>query len=204
MGIPQTLSSLALGPLVNGAVDAVGGKLAGAVAERVFEFLKDRFTDHSQRLNRALDHANTRAWKALEVALAGESFWERCQAALGRAEDQGFRDQVRAFLDAVPAVQLPAGKDEFRRQCLQELRQARKAGVLTSGALAPEQLARDAGEFARFDDPQQLLRAEKQAVGGMADELRRAGYAQLATLLTLGEGPSLLVVAARYFLRRAV
>ena len=33
----------------------------------------------------------------LEIALAGDSFWDRCKLALAPSEDKAFREQVRAF-----------------------------------------------------------------------------------------------------------
>src|SRR5262249_29709064 len=94
--------------------------------------------------------------------------------------------------------------DEFRALCLQELRAARRAGLLKPGALDPQGLAEEVGAFSRFDDPQQVIRAEHRATEAAADELRDAGHLNLARLLTAGPGPSLLVVALRYFLRRAI
>ena len=76
--------------------------------EAVVKFLADRFTDHSQKLTAALQTANDRAWKAIEVALAGDSLWERCKVTLASAEDQAFREQVRAFLDVSPLTKASA------------------------------------------------------------------------------------------------
>ena len=78
MSIFFSLSSLALRQVVDGACAALGVKDGG---EAVVGFLTERFTDHSQRLARALRQANDNAWKALEIALAGDSLWDRCKAA---------------------------------------------------------------------------------------------------------------------------
>jgi hypothetical protein len=75
MSIFISLSSLALRQVVDGACAALGARESG---EAVVGFLAERFTDHSQRLARALQQANDNAWKALEIALAGDSLWERC------------------------------------------------------------------------------------------------------------------------------
>jgi hypothetical protein len=206
MGLVQTLAPLVLRQLIAGACDAVGFKAGGKTADAVIDFLQERFTDHSQRLTKAIADANDKAWKALEIALAGESLWERCQAVMARSEDKAFGRQVRAFLDGTPLAGLPGNGPEFRQECLRELRAARRDKVLTGGDLDPRQLARQAGAFARFADPQRLLDAEWAAVGQVADELRRAGYANLGRLVATrpAEGLPLLVVAARYFFRRAV
>ena len=103
MRIFLSLSALAVRQLVDGAGRAVGLKVAGEGMDLVTNFLVARFSDQSQRLTTALQRANDRAWKALEIALAGESLW----TWLDRAENKAFREQVRAFLEASPLVGLP-------------------------------------------------------------------------------------------------
>src|SRR5262249_26577653 len=117
-----------------------------------------------------------------------------------------FRAQVRAFLDATPLAGLPAHGAEFRQQCLRELRTARQQGLLTRGSLAPRALAEQVGAFARFADPQGLAAAETQAVAGLGDEFRAAGYPTLAHFVALqpAQGTPVLVAAVRYFFRRQV
>jgi len=105
MGIIQSLSVLALRQVVNGALQAVGVSGGG---DAVATFLIERFTDHSQRLTAALTTSNEKAWKALEIALAGESLWN----LLDRTEDKAFRQQVRAFLDTIPEGRRPQGPNQ--------------------------------------------------------------------------------------------
>ena len=93
MGTVLKLSALALREAAGGAAEAIGFKAGGVVAERVIDFLVVRFTDQSLRLNEALQRANERAWKSLEIALAGESLWERCQVALARGEASRLGDR---------------------------------------------------------------------------------------------------------------
>ena len=200
MAIVQGLCGFAVRQLVEGACSTVGISGGG---EAVVGFLAQRFTDHSTKLTDALEAANERAWKALEIALAGESFWDRCKVVLSSGEDKAFGRQVRAFLDANPLSADGAG---FRDQCLRELRTARNKKFLTGGGLDPKALAEQAGAFARFADPQAVLAAEWQAVDRMAQELRQAGHPNLGQLLSARppQGMPLLVVAVRYFFRRQV
>jgi hypothetical protein len=128
MSVFLSLSSLALRQLVEGACAALGVKDGG---EAVVGFLTERFTDHSQRLTAALQTANGRAWKAMEVALAGESLWDRCKVALSRGEDRAFREQVRAFLDSSPLTPASVTHADVFKKALQELRAARSRGLLT-------------------------------------------------------------------------
>src|SRR4051794_29644868 len=119
MPVIQCLCSFALRQLSIEGTDGVVG------------LLTDRLSDQSQRLTRALQRANRRAWDALEVALAGDSFLRR----FDRAEDKALRGQVRQFIEACPLPELE-GKAPFRRQCLQDLRDAKRKGLLF-GHLVP-------------------------------------------------------------------
>ena len=206
MAIIHNLSALALRQLIDGAVKAVGFKIAEEGADAVVGLLARYFTDHSQRLAAALHTANERAWRALEIALAGDSLWERCKVKLASRDYQAFRQQVQAFLDVTPLAGLPSHGAEFRQQALAQLQAARKAGLLTGGTLAPAELAGRAGAFARFADPQSLLEAEWALVEEVAAEVRQAGFGALAHLLELRppRGLPLLVTAVRYFFRREV
>src|SRR4051812_8180342 len=121
MGVIHLLSSFALH---QAAGDGAGGLL---------QALSEHAGDASERLLTAIRRANEHAWKSLEIALAGESLWNR----LDRAEDRAFRDQVRTFLDALPLPEL-YGKTEFRAACLNDLRQARRRGLLLGPIVAGE------------------------------------------------------------------
>jgi tetratricopeptide (TPR) repeat protein len=142
----------------------------------------------------------------MEISLAGDSWWERCKLKLAAREYQGFRQQVQAFLAVTPLGGLPGHGEEFRQEALRQLQAARKAGILTQGTLAPQELAREAGSFARYSDPASLLDAEWRLVEQMAGEARLAGFGTLAHFLSLrhAQGTSLVVTAARYFFRREV
>jgi uracil-DNA glycosylase family 4 len=205
MRISHNLCALALRQLIGGACKAANLGPGEAAIEPVVGFLTRHFVDHSQRLTEALRQTNERAWKALEVALAGEGLWDRCKLLLASGEEKAFREQVRPFLDACPLAELQ-GRAAYRQACLEELRAARKAGLLTHASLSPAELARSAGAFARFTSPQALLDAEQEALLGMSDDLRGAGHANLAAFVALRpqRGDPLLVSAARYFFRRAV
>ncbi len=202
MSVLLSLSALAIREVVDGACGYVG---ISDNSEDVFNFLTERFTDHSQKLSKALHSSNEKAWNALEIALAGDSLWDRCKVLIARGEDKAFAQQVRAFLDAAPMRDL-AGKTVFRQKCRAELRSARKTGVLTKGGLDHQLLARRACGLARFGDPVGLVEAEWQMLLVIASEMKQAGYANLAGLLSQRstQGMPILVIAVRYFFRRAV
>jgi hypothetical protein len=200
MGNFQNLSVLALRQLVNGACSTLG--LSGG-GDKVMDYLANRFTKHSQKLTTALQKANEQAWKTLEIALAGDSLWDRCKVVLASADDKAFREQVQAFLAESPLRKVKAEQRPILQQALKELRAARERGVLTEGSLAPAQLARQAGALASFNDPQTILDEEWRAVQGIAGELRETcpnRYRVLAAKIN----PNILVVAVRYYFRREV
>src|SRR5579883_506639 len=205
MVIVQQLSALAVRQLLGGICQAAGLEAGSAAVETVAGLLVNGFTDHSQRLLLALQRANERAWRALEIALAGDSWWDRIKVTLARREDQAFREQVSAFLQATPLAGLPSHGTEFRQQCLRELRAAHKQSLLT-GTLQPAALAAESAPFAQFADPQNLLEAEWQAVMSIVEALRKAGFVSLAHLVALRPTPDLpmLVIAVRYFFRREI
>jgi serine/threonine protein kinase len=194
MSVVGALSEIALGPLIEGACQALGGRLTEGVAAGVASLLADRFLDPSRRLATALERAQARAWKALELALAGDTFWERCQVRLARAEDRAFREHARAFLDVVGQ---PADAD-FRRRCLDELRRARQAGLLSAPVPSGE------AALAAFGDPLKVLDRSQNSLEEITDGLRSAGLPHLARLVAPTQKPSLLAAAVRYFFQRAV
>jgi uracil-DNA glycosylase family 4 len=205
MTISANLCSLALQQLVGGACRAVGVTLGDSAVEGVVGFLTRHFTDQSQRLTQALEQTNQQAWRALEIALVGDSLWDRMKLVMASSEERAFRQQVKPFLDACPLAELQ-GKADFRKNCLRELQAARKARHLEAGALDPAALARGAGAFARFADETSVVAAEFEALAQMATDLRQLGYPNLAEFISLRpqQGQPLLVLAARYFFRRAV
>jgi hypothetical protein len=203
MKLLQNLAVLALRQLVAGASHAVGSVAGPKAAEVVADFLKDRFTDNSQRLTDALKKASERAWKALELALAGDSWWDRAKVLLANKEEQNFRLMVQTFLASAP-LETPSA--EFQAQCLKELRQMQNLGLFTRGDIEPKSLAQQTGKWATYTDPSGILAAEWTYLEEMATELRGSGFRTLAQFLTLkptGEMP-LLVIAVRHFFRREV
>src|SRR5262249_34439121 len=150
--------------LFEGFCRSIGFEAGAAAADAAIKFLGNRFTDHSARLNDALGRANEGAWRALELALAGDSWWDRVKVTLARREDQVFRVPVGASLPMAALADLPGPPAEFRAQALQNLSAARKAGLLTAGGIDHQELARRAGSFARYAEPSALVDAEWAAV----------------------------------------
>ncbi len=202
MSILFNLSSLALGGISIPAMEATGRVTGGTL----LGFVKDRFSDPTQLLQKSLQRANDRAWRAFEIALAGDSWWEQCKVTLARGEERGFRNQVQAFLSSVTLNTPEEFGPSYTKECLQELQAARKANVLSGGSFHEEKLAQQAEAISKLDDPQKLLRVEWKAIEFISMELNERGYKKLAQLLNLKPGGNspLIVVAIRYFFRREV
>ena len=205
MSITLYLSALTMKNAVEGACQSLGVGKGGP--EVLTDLLTRQFSDPSQRLNRALEHAHDRAWRVLELALAGNSLWDRCKGMLAGAEYRAFRQQIQEFLAANPPRGLPTQDAKARARCLDELQRARKTGLLVRGGAQPQDLAKHAASLARYaGNPQAMIDAEWHAVEQVAAELRRQEYVLLPQLVSvrLPQGQPLLVVASRYFFRREV
>ncbi|MBY0228955.1 MAG: serine/threonine protein kinase, partial [Gemmataceae bacterium] len=203
MSVFLRLSSLAMRGLVSGACEHAGLGEGGAHAvTRVVALLAERFSDQSQRLERALRESSRRAWRALEMALQADTLLNRLSGLFVGAEDKAFAAQVKAFLDAAPLPQVD--RSDFRPQCLKELAAARTRFL--AGKYDAQELARHTGNFSRFGDQAPALEAEWAVCAALAEEVRRDGFDALHWLLSQrpGKGMPLLVMAARFFFRRAV
>jgi serine/threonine protein kinase len=177
----------------------------GESADRVVAALLDHVDDHSLRVTRALHTANDRAWRALELALAGDSWWDRFKGKLARREDQALAQQIRAFLDANPLREFAGQPGTQPQLCLRDLQAARQAGHLNARPEVNE-VARQVQAFKRYHDSEALVKQDMEVIGQLAAHVKGAGFAHLSWLLELQvqQGTSLLLIAVRYYFRRAM
>jgi WD40 repeat protein len=204
MSVFSRVSLFALGPLVSTACRAVGLAAFGEGATAVARFFSDRLSDQSLRVVGALAEASDRAWRTLELALAGESL----ATIADRADDKAFREQVRLFVLNAQCDGRAAALRDFVPRCLSELRAARAAGLLT-GETDPAVIAPRLGDLTRFADPAGLVAAQWAVADEVAADLRATGFPTLAVFLCLrpagdAHAVPLLAVAVRYHFRRAV
>ncbi len=203
--IVECMYKLALGDLIGGDnADKLAG-LGGAVGG-VGLLLYRHFADQTQHLPKALHRSNQRAWRTLELALAGDGWLTRLKNLLARGEDRAIAEQIRAFLEANALEELKQHPAEVRQRCLEDLHKARSARELDAAEVDAQKLAEAANSWPKLTDPHERLRHDLQAVGGMANYLRQKGYPHLGGLLELqvSQGRSLLVTAVRYYFRREV
>jgi hypothetical protein len=168
-------------------------------AESLIHFVGNRWTDNARRLERALYRANERAWRVLEIALAGPTLWQAACDLLGSRDDKLLRQQVQAFLDRLPGCPGP-----FRLGCLRELRSARRVKLVPGTAPGAYDITGELETFARYGDSAWVLEQERLLMERIAEDLRREGYSLLARYVELRPAgtDTLLAWAARYFFRR--
>jgi serine/threonine protein kinase len=195
MGIAATLALLAVHSFVRGLASGAGRFSFRGIAKAV----RNHFRDHAGRLDAALERSGRRAWKALEVALAGNTWWNRCRRLLASADDRRMREQIQAFLDSVSLPKSVGGDADFRRRCLEELRAARDAGVLAAGYGGSRELQGSVGGYSLYGHPRRFEAEQGRLAGLLAAELERGRHPNLARLLALGDGPPLVVVAAAHY-----
>ncbi len=204
MDIMLGLSTLAVSSLVFGTAGVGGIDSGGLAIQTMVDLLRSRFGSQGSRLVTALRRANQRAWRTLEMALAGDSFWQRCRTVLTSADEKALRRELQAYFQA---LQLPqADPTRFCRQCVAELRSAQKQGLLDHDRLDPARLAENAGQLLQFRETQSWLNAEKKILLRVSEALRHAGYTHLAELIDLQpcSDQTLLTASVRFFFRRAV
>ncbi len=201
MSIYTKLSSLTIKPFAK----KIGGHLITDTGVKIIEdLIINLFTDNSMRINNALKSAQNKGWKALEIALAGDSFWEKCKIHASSGDEKALGQQVRVFLDSVPLPVLKNNSD-FRKKCLEELRAVRKNNSVFNDNLDINDLARQTAQLSRFGDSTILVENEFQILLDMGTTLNEHGYSSLAWLITQKQdGIPILILATRYFFRRSI
>ncbi len=166
--------------------------------EGAIDWVKQRFTDHSEALPKAIAAANDRAWQALALALAGDSLLDTIFGRFRDSDMKAVRAQIRAFVDnSDSGLELsPAG---LRVKACEELNQLRRAGRLGADV---EWTALD---LTRFGSTAKLSDDAHRAVSQIAAELQ-ADAPHLFQVLTLAPpgGTPLLATAFAFFLRRQI
>lgn len=185
MKIVQSLAALCTQPLF---------AEAAAEGKAVPPFWKQRAAEQALRFHAARCRAVEHSWKALEVGLAGVSWWNRCKVLLEPGEDLALGDPIEAFLLRAPYVDL---SEESRRDCVRELRAARAAGLLTEKGEHSSPTSDGWADLAMADEP--------SSIDDIAEALREANFTALAAVLgERAKGTPFLVDAARLFLRHAL
>ncbi len=200
MGIVHNLSVLALRPVTRGAQPTPDVEI-----DAVLALLTERFTGGAAPLTATLKASVRRALITLELAVAGEAWWEAHQDSSLLVEARAVRTGARFFLDSV-FVALP-GEDEaaFRQSCVRPLRAVRKKLGGDEVPLDAAELAAQCAAWARAGDIAERREVERDLLDRVADEVRPSA-APLARLLEAQgqQRGALLPAAVRYFFHRAI
>ncbi|MEZ6140929.1 MAG: protein kinase [Zavarzinella sp.] len=193
------LSLIAVRFVVGGAFEATGIPVNGG---RAFNFIFERFNDQSQRLPKTLTWVTERAWKTLELTLAGDSIWHNITK---RADDRTLAEQLRLALLNVPFDPTIEDKQAFFKQCLKEIRHLNKSKALRGAIIGASELKQHEQQMAQFTDPTSVLHAEWVSADQIARKLEEAGQQSLPRFLRFRSGEiPFLTIAVRYYFRRAI
>lgn len=192
MALFEAMAQLALEPLLRNKNSS-----GSARADATDNPLGDGLEAAAPALQKALARASEQSWQVLEVLLAGPAFWQACHLYLGAREWQELSQQAQALRERFQVRFGSTTGDEFRRQCLRELRRARDKGLLTAPAAPVAALAgrrRGSGSAVATADA---------AVPGLLRELRQVELTGLARLVELErQAEPLLARAMQHFFRR--
>ena len=171
-------------------------------ADQLITTIEKRLTDHSQALPKALARANDRAWVAVGLALAGDSWFDRIKDVFRDGDMKGVRDQIKTFL-AQTTTGLESTNSVVRAKATEEWLRLRKSKKLVVETIHPADLARRAASIERHGDPAGMTAAAHRAVADTANALR-VEFPHLAELLIAvpAGGSPLLVSAFAFFFRR--
>lgn len=178
--------------VLNQTLSNWGGQVLTGLGNQSVNWLEQHYTDPSQALPKAIDQANTRTWRVLELALAGDSFTAWLQQRFISGAERGLLDPLRTWLK---------GQGEgFRKSCLAQLRAARADGLLI-----PDHTGKELINFwgvAGITSQGMVVADAKALMTELSQDLQTT-YPQLALFLT-GPDANLLPEAFSYFLQQAI
>jgi tetratricopeptide (TPR) repeat protein len=121
MNIVETLAALALRQQIDGADSVAAAQLAPL----------------GEKLDRALEQTLVHTWRAVEIALAGPSWWADCRSQLGPEDEALPVGPLEAFFQTSTVRGLDAVAAPVRLQGRRELRTARQANPPRAAELRP-------------------------------------------------------------------
>jgi serine/threonine protein kinase len=164
----------------------------GDFGSQTVTWLQQHFTDPTKALPAAIEQANTRTWRVLELALTGDSLAGWIRQKLSSGAERGILQPLRDWLK---------GQGEpFLRACVTELRAAGAAGVLTPDNTGQELMAMWGVTGVAN---QTLVVADAQTLMTTVQADLKDTYPNLARFLA-GPDVNLLPTIFSYFLRQAV
>ena len=186
-------------PLVCAGLKAVLQIPEGAVDAAV-KWVKERFTDHSLVLTKAVSTAHDRAWQAVALALAPDTLFSHVANLFRDGDLKAVQKQIREFV-ATADTGIDGAADGLRTKSCNELLQLKKGGrfALEGVELTSLDLTRHASSAKVADDAHRAVHLIAADLEADAPHL-----AQVLTLAPPGGGTPLLAAAFAYFLRRQI
>ncbi len=168
--------------------------------EGAIAWVKQRFTDHSQMLPKAIAAANDRAWQAVALALAGDKLFDTIKNLFRDSDLNAVRKQIRAFV-ADADTGLESSPDGLRMRACDELNRLKRDGRLGTDDVELTSL-----DLTRFTSTAKISDDAHRAVAAIADDLKADAphLAQVLMLAPPGGGTPLLAAAFAFFLRRQI
>src|SRR5579872_6028919 len=128
------LSALALGPLLARAAPKIGsGNVDNSTT--ISKWLTERFFDPDGKFAKVLTRTADRAWRSLEIALAGEDLHQKTIEA---GVDRALVDQIRQYISVVNFPEIAPG---LRQKLLQDIHKARQSEGIPGPIPTPHALA---------------------------------------------------------------
>jgi tetratricopeptide (TPR) repeat protein len=167
MKIVENLSALALRQLIDGASPPAGNGAEGA------ELVRQQLEAQGEKVRQVLRKTCQHTWTALELALSGPAWWEAARGRLTPDEQTALGPKVQALFAGQLLGDLSAYSPQALRQCLHELRAAKREHRLTGD------LNHIGGPIESA--PEELVLAERRLSEAVANELQP--FPALAELL---------------------
>ena len=193
MSLFSTLGIVLIRDLGQGVASTLAGRAPPEIVEHLREILRER----RDGLLLAMRQANDRAWLALEIALAGESYAQQVNANPSSNQIQA----LKGFLEAGWF-----GKSTIdRARCLDQLRAARSVGTFDATPLSDREVDGVVSNLERYTDPVRRREGDQQTLSALVASLK-SKCPDLARLMTEdnASGSPLLAVAASEFFRLAL
>ncbi len=186
-------------PLICVGLKAVLQIPEGAVDAGI-KWVKQRFTDHSLVLTNAVSTAHDRAWQAVALALAPDSFFSHVTNLFRDGDLKAVQKQIREFIAAADTG-FEHTSAHLRANACKELERLKK-----DGRLATEGVELTSLDLTRFASAAKVADDAHRAIHHIAADLTADAphLAQVLTLTPPGGGTPLLAAAFAYFLRREI
>ena len=175
-------------------------KIPDGAVDAAVRWVKDRFTDHSELLTKAIATANERAWQAVALALAADTLLGKAVGVFRDGDLKTVQAQIRELLAATDFGP-DADPDRLRVRACKELDLLMQEGRfgLKGVELTSLDLTRFASPAKVADDAHRAVHAIAGQIEGDAPHLARG-----LTLTSPAGGTPLLAAVFAYFLRRQI